>query len=475
MANNEYGDFQTNAELATKVVGLLGGISAEPATIVEPTCGKGNFIAAARASYPDAVIHGLEIQSKYVAFLEKKYQFDSKFILHSANYFKFDWEDLFQRMTKPVWVIGNPPWVTNSQLVRLESDNLPKKSPQAHLTGFEAQTGKSNFDISESMIRDWFHWCHDSNGCLAVICKTSVARKVLHWWWRKDKASPAARIYNIDAQREFGATVSACVLVCSFISTSASKLCEIRTSPSAKELQSTFGLIDGHLVADASTYRECSYLLGKSDQKWRSGIKHDAGKVLELVENNGRWKNKSGEEVEIEDDYVFPLLKGSDLHRDRPLNRKIIVPQSYIGQDTLRICQRSPRTWKYLSSHKDVFDARKSVIYSKGPDFSIFGIGDYTFKLWKIAIAALYKKLVFRLIGPQSGKPVIFDDTIYFLGFDKESDAREALIHLESAAVQDVLGSMIFWDDMRPVKTDILNRIKIPSVQANDETLETLI
>ena len=42
----EYGDFQTNIELANKVAQYLETRINSPEIIIEPTCGKGNFIIA---------------------------------------------------------------------------------------------------------------------------------------------------------------------------------------------------------------------------------------------------------------------------------------------------------------------------------------------------------------------------------------------------------------------------------------------
>lgn len=369
-------------------------------------------------------------------------------------------------MAKPVWVIGNPPWVTNTQLAKLESSNLPKKSPQAHLRGYEAQTGKSNFDISESMIRDWFRWCASSGGTLAVICKTSVARKVLQWWWKQTEAPPDARLHLINAQAEFGAIVSAGVLVCSFDGSRSGRTCDVYDSLDAEQPSTTFGQIDGHIVSNEAGYRRGRFLLGRCRPQWRSGVKHDAGQVLEFVLRGSKLLNRLGEEVELEPDFLFPLMKGSDLARDDASSpsRFVLVPQKRIGDDVTRIRDCAPNTWAYLTRHGERFAARKSVIYAKGGPFSIFGVGDYTFMPWKIGIGALYKKLNFRLVAPSAGKPVVFDDTVYFLGFQTKTEAKTALNRLRSPEVETFLRSMIFWDDMRPIKTDILNRIDLGTV-----------
>lgn len=463
MPNNEFGDFQTNPALASRVVALVSQLADKPATIVEPTCGQGNFIRASLDAFPSSVVHGLEIQASYIRELEGRFQFCPNFILHKADYFAFDWNDLIPCVAKPVWVIGNPPWVTNTQLMKSASSNLPRKSPQSHLRGIEAQTGKSNFDISESMLRDWFGWCSTSDGTLAVICKTSVARKVLQWWWKQDKSAPQARIHLIDAKAEFDATVAACVLVCTFGKGDLRKTCELYDNIDARIPASTFGLIDGYLVADEPRYRRGRTMLGAAQPRWRSGIKHDAGSILELRESAGILRNKLGEQVLIESRFLYPLVKGSDLARVESLrpSRAMLVPQTFIGEDTSRIEQAAPRTWRYLKRYEQMFTSRKSSIYKNKGKFTIFGVGEYTFLPWKIAIGALYKGLDFRVIAPIKGKPVVFDDTVYFIGFYTESEARQALAKLQMKPVRDFISSMVFWDDMRPIKTEILNRINL--------------
>ena len=462
MAKNDLGDFQTPPDLASRIVALIAERTARPATIIEPTCGRGNFVAASLDAFPEARVHALELQPRYIAELERRFQFHSRFVLHHADYFHFDWPGLLAGCGKPLWVIGNPPWVTNTQLAKLNSTNLPVKTPQANLRGFDAQTGKSNFDISETMIREWFEWCAACGGTLAVICKTSVARKVLHWWWKRSDEAPAAAIYMIDAKEEFGATVSACVLICSFETARSERNCAVYDSVAHRSPRQTIGFVDGHLIADHPAYMRGRFLLGTGKPRWRSGIKHDAAEALELRLDRGMLRSKAGDLLNLEPDYVYPLLKGADLTRDViPQHRAMLVPQSMIGEDTAIIERRAPNTWRYLQENRNVFARRKSVIYSKGGLFSIFGIGDYSFRPWKIAIGALYKDLNFRLIGPVEGRPVVFDDTVYFLSFDSEQAARSALHRLRCATVDGFLRSMIFWDDMRPVKTDILNRVDL--------------
>ncbi len=38
----------------------------------------------------------------------------------------------------------------------------------------------------------------------------------------------------------------------------------------------------------------------------------------------------------------------------------------------------APKTWKYLLSHGEALDGRRSSIYQNRPRFSVFGIGRYS-------------------------------------------------------------------------------------------------
>jgi hypothetical protein len=77
----------------------------------------------------------------------------------------------------------------------------------------------------------------------------------------------------------------------------------------------------------------------------------------------------------------------------------------------------------------------------------------------------LYKTLAFRLVGKIEGKPVVFDDTVYFLSFEQEDEARRVLDFLASTAATDLLSSMIFWDEKRSIKTSVLNSLRLEPVR----------
>jgi hypothetical protein len=214
----------------------------------------------------------------------------------------------------------------------------------------------------------------------------------------------------------------------------------------------------GLTVGDLDSFEAYRHLVGESPQKWRSGIKHDASPVMELTRTPQGLENGLGERVDLEPDYLFPLLKGSDVGSGKEWRERfILVTQRRVGEPTQPIRDMAPRTWAYLRRHASRLDGRASSIYARNPRFSIFGVGDYAFRPWKIAICGLYKNLRFRLAGPIEGRPVLFDDTVYYVSYDSEEEARLTLERLGSAPVRSLLSALVFWDEKRPIKAGILN------------------
>lgn len=127
---------------------------------------------------------------------------------------------------------------------------------------------------------------------------------------------------------------------------------------------------------------------------WRSGVKHDCGKVMELELLNGNHVNKYKGIVDVEDDLIFPLV-GLSLFKSPIISdfkKYIIITQQRAKQDTSYIEQEYPHLWTHLNSHSADFSKRKSIIYKKSVPFSMFGVGDYSFVPYKVGVSIFYKK-----------------------------------------------------------------------------------
>jgi hypothetical protein len=167
----------------------------------------------------------------------------------------------------------------------------------------------------------------------------------------------------------------------------------------------------------------------------------------------------------LERTYLFPLLKSSDIANGRLTPWKyVLVTQRKPSDDTANVKKMAPKTWAYLTVHAEVLDQRRSIIYRKRPRFSVFGVGDYTFSPWKVAISGLYKNCRFVVVGEYREKPIGLDDTCCFIPCASEKEARFVCELLNSDFCQRFLRSLIFFDAKRPITIDILNRIDLKRV-----------
>lgn len=463
----EFGDFQTPIELARKVCSLLSQRGFRPATILEPSCGEGSFLRASVEFFPHVQnLIGVDINEDYVetarlAVTGLAPRTASINIVH-GDFFHLDWTSLLESAPQPVLVIGNPPWVTNAELGSLQSSNLPDKSNYHDRRGIDAITGKGNFDISEWLLNRAIEWTDGREAVLAMLCKTSVARKALHYAWKRGQHIQSSDMYAVDASTYFGASVSACLLVVCSSASVRNFDCSVHDSiEDHRGDAAVFGLREGRLVASIPNFERWKHLEGEERYKWRSGIKHDCVKVMEFCKEKESYRNGFGELVDLEGRYLFPLLKSSDIANspDPCPSRWMLVTQQVIGENTDQIRHLAPKTWKYLQQHADLLSERASSVYRNRPKFSVFGVGDYSFAPWKVAISGFYKNLAFRVVGPRAGKPVVLDDTCYFVACRTEDEAGFLAELLNSEIAGDFFSAYIFWDHKRPVTLDILRRL----------------
>ena len=470
----EYGDFQTNEQLALQVAKYTYSKESNIEFVLEPTCCKGNFIIASIKQFTSIKkIVGVEIYQPYV--WETKFKILSQYLSHSisekpeidifhANAFDFSYKDL-AAITKNLntLVIGNPPWVTNSELGSINSSNLPQKSNFKKHSGFEAITGKGNFDIGEYISLIMLNCFHEHNGLFAFLIKNSVIKNIIQDQKRNNYRIAEGEKLNIDAKKEFNASVNASLFL-TRLNQKPELTCKELDFYSRESL-TTFGWYKNKYVFSIDDYDKSGIIDGNSVFTWRSGIKHDCSKIMEIELFNGYYTNGLSQEINLEKDLVYGLLKSSDLKDDKKntYRKLIIITQNKIGQDTRYIKDKYPLTYQYLSANKEYFDKRKSSIYRDKPDFSIFGVGDYSFAPYKVAISGMYKSTHFTLVKPHEGKPIMLDDTCYFIGFDNLKFAQLAHYLANSDIVQQFLKSIIFSDSKRSITKDTLMRIDFKS------------
>lgn len=455
----ERGDFQTPLALARAVMARLARTAPAPRTVLEPTCGKGAFLLAAAERFPEARLVGFDIEPAYV---EEARAAVSSATIEIASCFELDWGELVGALPEgPLLVVGNPPWVTSATLGALASPNAPRKSNVDRARGIDARTGASNFDVSEWLGRALIAALAARSGPsrLAFLVKSAVARKLIARAAR-DGIAFDAELCRIDARAHFGVAVDAVLLDIRANGSSPRAEVAIFDALDAKRPAAEITRAHGDLVTDRAAYEETLSFETAEPVGWRSGLKHDCRAVFELAREGDHYVDARGQAIPLEPEVVYPLMKSTDLAHgvDAP-RRFVLVPQRRLGD--LDLEARAPLAARYLAGHAPRLAARKSSIYRGRPPFAIFGIGDYSFAPWKVAVSGLHKALSFRLVGPHEGRPMMFDDTCYFLPFDEERAARRAHEALSSATAQRFFEARIFLEDKRPVTKKVLDRFAL--------------
>lgn len=469
----EYGDFQTNQKLAIAVTEFLKINKINPKLVVEPTCGKGNFLIAALSSFSNIEkIVGVEIYKPYT--WETKFNLLNHFIInpnskrpeieiHHFSVFNFDFKTVTREFrNKDILILGNPPWVTNSKLSSLDSNNLPKKSNFKRHSGLDAITGKGNFDIGESITLMMFDAFQHTDGYFAFLLKNSVIKNVIFDQNQRKYAVSNFQKRTIDSKKEFDVSVEASLLFCQ-LNSKPEFTCREFDFYKPDEPILDFGWINNKFVSNIDGYIHAQNIDGICPFEWRQGIKHDLSLIMEFEKETGGFINGYNQVIALEEDLIYGVLKSSDLKQmvvNQP-RKFTIITQKKVGQDTSYIRQKFPKTFTYLESNKPLFDSRKSSIYHNKPDFSIFGIGDYSFLPYKISISGFYKTVSFSLVLPYQGKPLMLDDTCYLLGFDNINFAAYTLLLLNSDNTKEFLKSITFTDAKRTYTKEVLMRIEL--------------
>lgn len=465
----DYGDWQTSYVFAKNVCLYLKKSGLTPDVIIEPTCGIGNFIDAAIDVFDSVqIVYGIEIFKEYYNQTKHKLQqyFEAnrieKYELYNANVFTFDFTKIVnENQNKNILVLGNPPWVTNSGLGKNEGTNLPFKGNIDNVRGIDAITGKGNFDIAESICNMIFEaFSSHKNTHVALLIKNSVIKNILYRQNRSPHNIINIKQFGFDSKKEFNVSVAASLFEC-HIGKLYHKQC-ISYNFYDKKKSHVFGWVNDAFVSNVVEYSKASVIDGRSPLVWRSGIKHDCSKIMELSENDNIYTNGLNEIADVDMATVYPLLKSSDIGKGiKGIRKYLILPQISIKEDTLSLQFRAPKTYSYLLSHAKYLDDRKSVIYKKKPRFSVFGLGEYSFAPFKVVISSLYPDMMFSLVGPIDGKPVMVDDTCYLLGFKNQDYAFLTLHILKSDVLRNFIHSICFMDAKRIVSRDLLMRIDL--------------
>lgn len=373
--NREWGDIQTPRDTTDKICNLVKELKISPDVIIEPTYGGGNFILSSLEKFSKiSKIYGIEIHKNYEWSFKAKLLYlvlDSKkhipkIELFCENIFNhnFDVDDF--RNSKNILIIGNPPWVTNTELSGSESVNLPEKNNFKKFRGIDAITGKSNFDLAEFIILQLLEIFSDFNGEMIMLCKNTVIKNLIKELPNYKFKISDIRSIPINSRIIFEKNVDASLLLVRLGTRTSDYTCKEISFEEPHSTKRKFGWVSKKFVSNVFDYKKFQDIDGSCCFNWRSGIKHDCAGILELTQEDNTTYNNSFRIVEIEPDVTYPLLKGSML-KDFMIsksNKKLIVTQKKNDEDTKEL-NAFPNLWRYLNQNIEFFKKRKSVVYKK--------------------------------------------------------------------------------------------------------------
>lgn len=176
---------------------------------------------------------------------------------------------------------------------------------------------------------------------------------------------------------------------------------------------------------------------------------------------------------------VFPLLRGCDIGRwtAAPSIQLILTHQEgqRLNAIPVDVMERDyPKCHSYLKRFEDILRQRKTQVIrhlmQKGPFYSIFGIGDYTFARWKVVWREVGNELDAAVIGVTEledvRKPTIPDHTCVAVSCDTAVEAHFFCAAINSSPARLAIRNYIV---LHP-DPHVLNNINIPKFSKSNRT-----
>jgi hypothetical protein len=523
------GEYYTPRGVAELAVDALDADAPESATFLDPGCGSGVFLSvcidekisamrgeAAPEDIVDAVtasVVGIDLNPVAVKSAKLNYLLSLLPVLDAAD---LDSVELPVFLTDalglahdgPVsfagesfdptadYLVGNPPWIPWSRLSETtkrrwretyaDSDDLDLLPHE----GLDSRLGHANDDISLPYVWVCIDRYLTADGGASFVLKRDVTKgpagKLLRTLRVGDRPLALDRIHDFNTLRPFGEQVGANAAMYALRAdadhsfpvdgTSWTERENAAGSPdfaTAEAMRETLDTEQVDIVPVDETDSESAWVradaeraaLGECAHRIRHGVKDDAQDVFSI----------SREEVgDLEPDLIYPYLKSRHVVKYGLFGHELrLVPLRKANEDNERELKgRYPETYRYLESHREALENRSSSWLKKGPFYNVFGLGEYTWRDYKVVWCRLGFKPHFAVVSTVEDedvgeKPVVPGDHFMFVGTDSEAEAHFLCALLNSAVYQRSLDGVASEGKASLSKT-VVSRLGLPEWEGTE-------
>ncbi|WP_136716226.1 N-6 DNA methylase [Halorientalis salina] len=360
-------------------------------------------------------------------------------------------------------LVGNPPWVPWERLPAAIKDRLREQyvddlGLQPH-GGAAARLGHSNDDLSIPFVWVCIHRYLREGGRASFVLKRDVMRgaagAVLRGLQVGDRSLSVEHVHDFAALEPF-AEVGANAAVYTFeADAEASVPIDTTVWQERDGTDPVYGTDDELRETTRTRRTELRPIdpedattawvradaergaLGDCAHDIRHGLKDDANAVFGLERTDLD---------DLEPDLVYPYIKSRHVRKYGLSGHDLrLVPARAAGEDNEAWLSRElPRTYDYLSAHREELLDRSSSWLETGPFYSVFGLGEYTWADYKVAWCRLGFKPDFTVVStredPDLGeRQVVPGDHYMFIATDHRETAHFLCALLNSATYQRTL------------------------------------
>jgi hypothetical protein len=396
------------------------------------------------------------------------------------------------------FLVGNPPWITWSDLPET-ARTAWRERPAERLDlvphdGATARLGHANDDVSVPYVLTCADRYLAADGAASFVLKRTIAKGPAGRRLRAQRLDGAPlsvqHVHDFADLRPFGDDVraGAAVYVLSAGDASSTPIPVTAWSrdgvapsfASSRAMKRTLAREETGFVPVDEEDPASSWIRADADRRAlgdcahdiRHGVKDDAREVFEVDRDRL---------ADLEPDRVFPYLKSRHVVKYGLFGHDLrLVPQDRAGEDNeSELREDCPRTYEYLDAHRERLADRSSSWLDRGPFYSVFGLGEYTWAEYKVVWCRLGFKPHFAVVStvddPDLGeKPVVPGDHCMFLSTDDRREAQFLCALLNSSIYQRSLED-VASEGKSSLSKSVVSRLYLPAAdEAPDRIVDRL-